>query len=65
MRERSTRMSDDADNAEVIDVQGLSSAHLAALGDSALGHAVHRLLTVSDNATTDNEATIAAFQSHI
>jgi FXSXX-COOH protein len=59
-------MSDDLVDIEAIDVQGLSPAQLAELGDSSLGHAVHRRLTNGGKADApDGGAPIAAFQDSL
>ena len=56
-------MSDDLLDIEAVDVHELPPAQLAELGDSALGHAVRRLLRVSGKADGSVSAPpIALFQ---
>jgi hypothetical protein len=55
-------MSDDRTDLEVRTDLGLSTDLLAAFGDSALGHAVLRVLSTSD---LEAEMPIAAFQDSL
>ena len=59
-------MSDGIIDIDALGVTGLSPCDIAGLGDSALGHAVRRLLALR-NAGCDADAadTIAAHDSHV
>lgn len=63
-------MSDDPVDMAIIDVRAAPAARLGELGDSALGHAVQRIMTGNDGradsgSETAGSAPIAAFQDHV
>lgn len=63
---RSGRLSDDLIDIDGIDVAALSSGDLAALGDSALGHAVRQLLALGATGRAPSaDDPIAAHDSHV
>jgi hypothetical protein len=59
-------MSDDLIDSGALDVATLSDDHVAALGDSALGHAVRRMLALGDASRGPAAVDpIAAHDSHV
>jgi len=59
-------MTDDTSNDTVLDVGGIATSDIAAIGDSALGHAIRRARALHDP-QHDSRASdvIAAHDSHV
>lgn len=58
-------MTDDQGDFAALDVSGLGPSDVAALGDSALGHAVRRARALHDAADGRSAVPIAAHDSHV
>ncbi len=54
-------MSGDPIDVDAVDVAGLTTTDIVELGESPLGHAVQRILTVADG----DEEPVAAFQDSL